>query len=659
MSYHRLLIIAAAVLNFTILFTLADTRYDNYFGLSFDHILNSATNDIINANLSDDLSKDQLVQKVSEILTKINKSGHLIDKNFFIYTSFLNLIILFLLLIILILPSSFKTKQSKKDQTEPTNHNHISQEKNYEFLAINQSAGIIKESVFKIANMMEKSTLQEENSQSLPNSPILAKNIRQLFAHAKFLNKQLKISLDSLKDTKSRMMNLSKQGQSYANFAGANRLAWNTVNNQLRMSRNQLTNLESINQKISHSCKNSLKLIKDSLELENDIIKKTHKLKNQFQQFDGHAKEGEKLLAKMDDDVNNCKSDVDVAASLVQLLSQRAEEIVNIIDVIDDIAEQTNLLALNASIEAARAGEQGQGFAVVAEEVRKLAARSSTATRSITELLVTIQTEAEHASQRLQQGNKSVAVANHSIKDFISKYTDALNDNKIGFAELMEITLLFERLINICASIQQSDNDVEKHVGSLSKTINESHMINSQILEQVNQLTVDSDRLTRKLHRQFMDLNYCEQIFDTSNRLLEVAFDFSSNTERELNELRTFFRIDEHQIRNKTNPPDPSELIHKYITLLNFSANTLDSLSKPKTPIDMATQNTHQEDSHMQTNIISPSIQSDNNFGHNLFSEIDIPKPDPNFSNNTTDSDSALGFIQDKRLNQNNENKVS
>ena len=112
------------------------------------------------------------------------------------------------------------------------------------------------------------------------------------------------------------------------------------------------------------------------------------------------------------------------------MLSERAKEIVNIIGVIDDIAEQTNLLALNASIEAARAGEQGKGFAVVAEEVRKLAARSSSATRSITELLVTIQNEAEQASTSLGKSTKAVSTAHQSIAEFDANFEGAMSITK-------------------------------------------------------------------------------------------------------------------------------------------------------------------------------------------------------------------------------------
>lgn len=99
---------------------------------------------------------------------------------------------------------------------------------------------------------------------------------------------------------------------------------------------------------------------------------------------------------------------VSATAQTVQSLGIRSDQIGEIISTIEDIADQTNLLALNAAIEAARAGEQGRGFAVVADEVRALAERTTRATREIGEMINTIQTETREAVTAMEQGVREV-----------------------------------------------------------------------------------------------------------------------------------------------------------------------------------------------------------------------------------------------------------
>jgi methyl-accepting chemotaxis protein len=122
------------------------------------------------------------------------------------------------------------------------------------------------------------------------------------------------------------------------------------------------------------------------------------------------AAEGARKAHETVEGMNKIKKAMESVSVKVSDLGGRSEERGKIVATIDDIAAQTNLLALNAAIEAARAGEQGRGFAVVADEVRKLAERSSVATKEIAALVGGIQARVREAVGAMQEGGKEVEV---------------------------------------------------------------------------------------------------------------------------------------------------------------------------------------------------------------------------------------------------------
>ena len=416
------------------------------------------------------------------------------------------------------------TLDKKRNSAQPQEWDH------FQVMAIGQVISEIKESIDSFKEIIGDRYKQLSDAADEKEDGSAQQSTVELYSKIKILDKEMKFIKNLIKDSQEQLLTVIAQVQEHTKRSEASYVKWNSLSNQVRFSKNQQSLLNNGINKAVGVCQQSLKHIKTALKSEGQIYSKANKIKQQLQDFTDHAKSGENSLTQMNEQINASKDDVNVATDLVQLLSERAEEIVNIIDVIDDIAEQTNLLALNASIEAARAGEQGQGFAVVAEEVRKLAGRSSSATSSITELLLTIQNEAELASNRLNKGKETVGLASKSINQFVKYYKNAIKDTRRGYSEVNELFQCFERLLSTVSDIQKSDIELEKNIKTLAKSSQEASSLTSQNLIQVNELASDYDRFVRTLSRQYIALTHCEQLLESGFHMMENVCDQSGST---------------------------------------------------------------------------------------------------------------------------------
>jgi len=179
------------------------------------------------------------------------------------------------------------------------------------------------------------------------------------------------------------------------------------------------------------------------------------------------AREGGRVVEETLSRMRTIANSVGDTARKVQELGKRSDEIGRISGVIEDIADQTNLLALNAAIEAARAGEQGRGFAVVADEVRKLAERTGAATKEISAMICSIQTETKTAVAAMQAGSKEVEAGVES--------TRRAGDSLQGIIKMSQqvgdmVTQIATAATQQSATTEQINNNIEQIARIASST---------------------------------------------------------------------------------------------------------------------------------------------------------------------------------------------
>ncbi len=204
------------------------------------------------------------------------------------------------------------------------------------------------------------------------------------------------------------------------------------------------------------------------------------------------ARDGGEIFNETFEGIHRIDEIVEKAADAIRTLGNSSKEIGEIVKVINDIAEQTNLLALNAAIEAARAGEQGRGFAVVADEVRKLAEKTTRATKEIETMIKNIQEDTKGAVESIEEGSDEVKKdmelakkADESIKDIIENVTKV------------------SEVINYLASASEEQSSTSEQISKSIENINS-----------VAQQTAEGSRRISQAAGELYDLteNFLEQV---------------------------------------------------------------------------------------------------------------------------------------------------
>lgn len=203
------------------------------------------------------------------------------------------------------------------------------------------------------------------------------------------------------------------------------------------------------------------------------------------------AEKGSGAVKEVIQDIRSLAEQLQTSSSEIENLGRRSSEIGEIVNVIQDIADQTNLLALNAAIEAARAGEQGRGFAVVADEVKKLAEKTGRATEEISEKIRSIQSETDSIISLISKGNDS---AKTSVEKAI-RAGEAL-------AEIVQTSRSAMEMIQRIAAATEEQSSAAEQVSHSMEVVSEIVKGNSVKLSTLQNLSQELFSIAKKLEEE-------------------------------------------------------------------------------------------------------------------------------------------------------------